>query len=66
MRTGGLVMGRLVEGGREHHTWCSLWAVWNNEPGAPAVDDLEHRCTCGELTVDDLIGWFGSRPRSAA
>ena len=58
-------MGKLVPGGREHHTWCSLWAVWDNSPGSPAVDDLEASCTCGELVVEDVLTWWGLEAVSA-
>lgn len=59
----GSVMGKLVPGGRTHKTWCELWAVWVDETASNAPAETGDRCTCDELTLEDMLEWWGSPVR---
>lgn len=54
--------GRIVLDGERHRSWCGLWAVWS--PDMRGVG-TSHRCTCDELTVEDLIAWWAFQARPA-
>lgn len=54
--------GRIVLDGERHRSWCALWAAWHN----PLADvGMSPRCTCGELTVEDIVAWWALQARQS-